>query len=106
MSAWKEDTSVSKFARTVLDHTAVIVQMVLLSMLMGQVVTVRENRKPIDIEFDQTLLLIPFLDINECSDGTHSCRQMCNNIHGSYRCSCHGGYQLNNDGFTCRGQRA
>ncbi|MGJ8946003.1 calcium-binding EGF-like domain-containing protein, partial [Salmonella enterica subsp. enterica serovar Kentucky] len=24
---------------------------------------------------------------------------------GSYRCSCREGYQLNNDGYTCRGEQ-
>ena len=44
MSAWREDISASKFARTLLDHTAVIVGMVLSLMLMEQVVMVSKNK--------------------------------------------------------------
>ena len=43
MSAWREDISASKFARTLLDHTAVIVGMVLSLMLMEQDVMVSKN---------------------------------------------------------------
>ena len=60
------------------------------------------------IMIDQARSLTPGVsisDINECSDGTHSCQQVCNNAYGSHRCSCHDGYQLNGDGFTCRGQK-
>ena len=42
-------------------------------------------------------------DINECSDGIHSCQQVCNNTHGSHHCLCRQGYQLNSDNYTCRG---
>lgn len=44
------------------------------------------------------------LDVNECSDGTHTCQQRCNNTHGSFRCMCDRGYSLNSDGFTCSGE--
>ena len=43
-------------------------------------------------------------DILECSDGTHSCTQICNNTVGSYHCQCFEGYQLNEDGFNCTGE--
>ena len=42
-------------------------------------------------------------DINECSNGTHSCEQVCNNTQGSHHCLCYSGYELNEDGFTCTG---
>ena len=44
------------------------------------------------------------IDINECSDGYHSCEQMCNNTKGSYHCLCFDGYELNGDGYSCKGK--
>ena len=43
-------------------------------------------------------------DVNECSDGTHTCQQRCNNTHGAFQCSCDSGFVLRNDGFSCRGE--
>ena len=36
----------------------------------------------------------PFLDINECAKGTHTCSAdaVCNNTNGSYNCTCNPGY--------------
>ena len=44
-----------------------------------------------------------FLDIDECSDGTHGCALNCTNTIGSYVCSCDVGYHLNEDGLQCDG---
>ena len=41
------------------------------------------------------------LDIDECSDGTHDCEQICNNNVGSFTCGCNNGYLQN--GPTCNG---
>ena len=41
------------------------------------------------------------VDINECSQGTSRCSQLCTNTIGSYNCTCHNGYQLGNDNHTC-----
>lgn len=43
-------------------------------------------------------------DVNECSDGTHTCQQVCDNTRGAFRCMCNSGFALNNDGFSCRGE--
>lgn len=46
------------------------------------------------------------LDINECTDGTHHCDQICTNLDcqsGRYNCSCDSGYTLASDGHTCLG---
>ena len=45
--------------------------------------------------------MIVFTDVDECSQGTHSCSAyaMCNNIKGSYDCSCKAGYT--GDGKNC-----
>ena len=42
--------------------------------------------------------------MNECSDGTHTCQQVCDNTHGGFRCMCNSGFALNSDGFSCRGE--
>ena len=41
------------------------------------------------------------VDIDECSQGTSRCSQLCTNTIGSYICTCHNGYQLGNDNHTC-----
>ena len=42
-------------------------------------------------------------EINECLLGIHNCMQVCENVNGSFACSCETGYALNPDGYTCRG---
>ena len=34
-----------------------------------------------------------FVDIDECSENTHTCSQVCANDLGTYRCDCFSGYQ-------------
>ena len=43
----------------------------------------------------------PTIDVNECSDNTHSCdaNAECTNTQGSYTCECNHGYT--GDGFEC-----
>jgi len=44
------------------------------------------------------------LDIDECTDGTHKCDvkgAVCNNIRGSYNCTCKDGFY--GDGINCTG---
>ncbi|XP_052261803.1 uncharacterized protein LOC127865824 isoform X1 [Dreissena polymorpha] len=42
------------------------------------------------------------LDLNECNDtSTYNCDHICNNLDGSYNCSCYDGYILSNDNHTC-----
>ena len=52
------------------------------------------------------MLIIAFLnfllsDIDECSEGTSGCSQLCTNTIGNYTCTCDNGYQLTNDDHTC-----
>ena len=49
------------------------------------------------------LLSIIATDINECSEGTSGCSQICENLRGSYNCSCFSGYNLQTNGHTCQG---
>ena len=46
-----------------------------------------------------------FADIDECSTNSHSCdvHAACNNVKGSYTCSCQVGYS--GDGKTCTGKQ-
>ena len=43
-------------------------------------------------------------DIDECSDRTDGCSQICTNTVGSFTCGCNTGFQLNSDGATCNGE--
>jgi hypothetical protein len=46
-------------------------------------------------------IVVNFLDIDECSEGSHNCSKYakCKNSHGGYSCECHTGYE--GDGETC-----
>lgn len=41
------------------------------------------------------------IDVNECDSGTHGCSGTCENLIGSYRCACAGGYRLASDLRKC-----
>ena len=48
---------------------------------------------------------MPWTDTNECADGSHECGEhgVCSNTHGSYDCSCEGGYEVDEIGRICHG---
>ena len=39
----------------------------------------------------------------ECKDGLHNCSQICIELQGEYSCACYGGYELLEDGVSCKG---
>ena len=41
-------------------------------------------------------------DIDECATNSGGCSQGCNNTDGSFHCFCNNGYELSDDGRTCR----
>jgi len=43
-------------------------------------------------------------DVNECD--TSPCSQECANVYGSYQCYCRQGFQLAEDGHSCKGKDA
>ena len=43
------------------------------------------------------------LDIDECSNLTHNCSQICTHTNGSIICECNIGFLLDIDGATCNG---
>ena len=53
--------------------------------------------------FDKKPLRAYFLDLDECTTGSHSCdvNSVCQNTVGSYKCSCNAGYT--GDGKPCNG---
>lgn len=40
-------------------------------------------------------------DVDEC-DGQNKCQQVCENLPGSYECSCQDGFKINDDKVSCR----
>lgn len=50
------------------------------------------------------LYCLKCLDIDECTENTDGCTQICINTAGSYRCSCRSGYRLQSDGLLCNGE--
>ena len=44
-----------------------------------------------------------YIDIDECSDETDNCTQICNNVDGGFTCDCNTGFELDVDGATCNG---
>ena len=45
-----------------------------------------------------------FKDIDECTEGTSGCSQLCNDNDGSFTCDCRGGYRLQSDKKSCAGE--
>ena len=39
----------------------------------------------------------------ECIDGLHNCSQVCVEREGEFDCACYGGYELLEDGVSCKG---
>ena len=46
---------------------------------------------------------VTFVDIDECEEDLSECDHICDNINGSYVCSCMDGYYLDMDDHTCNG---
>ena len=42
------------------------------------------------------------IDIDECAANLSGCSQVCTNTNGSFTCACDSGYELIDDGRTCR----
>ena len=61
--------------------------------------------------YDQVHYVYPIIcsyyasDINECSNDNAGCQQVCNNLPGSYSCSCNDGFQLDEDKHNCSGMQ-
>ena len=49
------------------------------------------------------VIAIVLLDIMECKDGLHNCSQICVEREGEFGCVCYGGYELLEDGVSCKG---
>ena len=49
------------------------------------------------------IVVLRYIDINECFDGTSGCSHQCTNSPGSFTCSCPDGYTLADDQRTCQG---
>ena len=43
-----------------------------------------------------------FSDINECSEDSNNCEQICVDTEGSFTCDCIAGFTLNPDNSTCK----
>ena len=48
--------------------------------------------------------VISYVDINECREGDDMCAQTCTNTAGGHVCSCHPGYILHADTYSCTGK--
>ena len=49
------------------------------------------------------IVLIFSIDVDECSEGSHNCDQICTNTDGSFTCSCEPGFKLSTDRKSCIG---
>ena len=49
------------------------------------------------------IIILLFVDIDECRDNIDNCSQICSNTIGSYTCDCNPGYRIATDGRTCDG---
>ncbi len=48
-------------------------------------------------------MLSLYADVDECQTDNGGCAQICDNIDGSFLCSCDPGYILGTDNFNCEG---
>ena len=44
-------------------------------------------------------------DVNECLSNNGNCSHDCDNSDGTYRCSCPGGFTLDDNSLSCSGKR-
>ena len=51
-----------------------------------------------------TVDCFPIADSDECALNTSLCQHICVNERAGYKCQCHTGYKLLQDGFTCLGK--
>ena len=58
----------------------------------------------ISIAYSQDVTVYACIDINECLEARDGCAQVCNNLAGSFTCSCNSGYQLASDSRGCNGK--
>ena len=98
MNALKIVMAVHRIVLTQLDHTHAVAILGTTLLLMDNHVQVRHYHAAIAHYY--TILL----DINECTVGTASCTQICQNTVGSYTCNCRSGYRLDGNGYTCNGK--
>ena len=47
--------------------------------------------------------IVILLDIMECKDSLHNCSQVCVELQGEFSCTCYDGYELLEDGVSCKG---
>ena len=50
------------------------------------------------------IIAFSFPDIDECNIHNGGCNHICQNVPGSFECSCYIGYSLDTDGQTCIGK--
>ena len=67
-----------------------------------------ETLTPVKKQYGRRNILVCyyFSDFDECTgDPPHQqCQDQCINVVGSYRCACHTGYRLADDGLKCAGE--
>ena len=51
-----------------------------------------------------TVIIIPYADINECTRNISGCEDTCENTEGSYFCVCNRGLVLAADNHNCTGE--
>ena len=54
--------------------------------------------------FKMTLYTHILTDVDECAEGSHSCKYLCTNTEGGYFCGCHNGFTWQNDTQSCQGK--
>ena len=65
----------------------------------GMIVVVLTN-----VKIEVFLYIHIHTDINECTEDTDGCAQICTNTVGNYTCSCQSGYRLAADRHWCAGE--
>ena len=103
MSVNQTTVAVCIFAPTQRDRSSVLVIGALACHLMVPTAMVRKFNKIYGTRLVH-LVIVKFLDINECQTSNGGCEQVCANTVGSFECSCNQGFSLSSDGANCNGK--
>ena len=102
MSAMRVAISVSTSVPIHAVRMSVLATLVILLLAMDSAATVRAMEMLVCM-CETICHYYLTLDIDECTDGTHMCEQICQDTPGFYTCSCPQGFDLNPNGRNCDG---
>ena len=100
MNALYNWMSVSKSASISMDHIRASVTK---DMQLSAIDTTLARVSHAGITYTEIIIIL-FLDINECDPSLVLCEHLCTNSNGSFTCDCQPGYSITIDQLSCLGK--